>query len=85
MSVRVDKIVPLESTTLEPIIWESLRFDEETFWSYVQENPMPWSVVYNSPGELLNDFKNAKGIITIPIDENPRFIEWFTELLELFL
>jgi len=75
----------LQTTSWEPLYWDGINFDEDEFWHFIEENPMPESKVYSDPNELLNDFKNASGIITLPADENNEFVEWMEDLLERFL
>ena len=76
--------VVLNTVTWEPYYWENLRVDDDEFWEFVEENPMPKSKVYDDPEELLNDVKNAGGIVTLPCDENPEFVEWFEDFVEYF-
>lgn len=72
----------INTTTWEPYYWDTMAFDEEKFWKFVEENPMAKSKVYNSPEELIKDFKNAKGVISLPCEENSEFVWWMEDLLE---
>lgn len=84
MTVSAKYRVVLNTVTWEPYYWDGLPIDEDEFWEFVDENPMPKSKAYDAPEEVLNDFKYSRGIITLPCDENPEFVEWFEELIAYF-
>ena len=83
------KIVVVDTADWEAIKWEWFGENEEKvkkkFWKFVEENPMPKSVVFKSPEDLLDDILNAKGVVALPLDENKEFLDWLCNLIDELL
>lgn len=75
------ELVLVETINYTPLTWDILSDKKDKIRGYIQECPMPKSVIYKYEEELISDVELAGGAITISKDESKKFRQWFLDMI----